>query len=72
VANCSSIDGQAAFRDEESDQRHIEYFQNFEKFHKNSLSDELPAHLEEELKQNLHLCEFEAEIQMLRRAEGDN
>jgi hypothetical protein len=30
-ANCSSVDGQAAFRDEESDHRHIDYFQSLEK-----------------------------------------
>jgi hypothetical protein len=32
VANFSSVDGQAAFRDEDSDHRHIEYFQGLEKF----------------------------------------
>lgn len=72
MANCSSVDGQAAFRDEESDQRHIEYFQSLEKFHEDGLPDELPAHLEEELKQDPHLCELEAEVQTLRGAEGDN
>lgn len=72
MANCSSVDGQAAFRDEESDQRHIEYFQSLEKFHEDGLPDELPAHLEEELKQDLYLCELKAEVQTLRGAEGDN
>jgi hypothetical protein len=72
VANCSSVDGQAAFRDEESDQRHIEYFQGLEKFHEDGLPDELPAHLDEELKQDPRLSELEAEVQSLRGAEGGN
>ena len=72
MANCSSVDGQAAFRDEESDQRHIEYFQSLEKFHEDGLPDELPAHLEEELKQDPHLRELEAELETLRGPEGDN
>lgn len=72
MANCSSVDGQAAFRDEESDQRHIEYFQGLEKFHEDGLPDELPAHLDEELKQDRRLSELEAEVQTLRGAEGGN
>ena len=46
VANCSSVDRQAAFRDEDSDHRHIEYFQGLEKFREEGLPDRLPAHLE--------------------------
>lgn len=46
VANCSSVDGQAASRDEESDERHIEYFQGLEQFHEDGLPDKLPANLE--------------------------
>ena len=72
VANCSSVDGQAAFRDEESDQRHIEYFQSLEKFQEDGLPDELPAHLEDELKRDPHLCELEAELGTLRGPEGHN
>jgi len=72
LAKCSSVDGQAAFRDEESDQRHIEYFQSLEKFHEDGLPDELPAHLEEELKHDPHLYELENEVQTLMRAGGNN
>lgn len=70
VANCSSVDGQAAFRDEEGDQRHIEYFQSLEKFHEDGLPDKLPAHLEEELEQDPHLCELEENVQALMGATG--
>ncbi|KIW99637.1 uncharacterized protein Z518_11050 [Rhinocladiella mackenziei CBS 650.93] len=72
VANCSSVDGQAAFRDEESDQRHIEYFQSLEKFHEDGLPDKLPAHLEEELKQDPRLRELETEVQILTGPQGSN
>jgi hypothetical protein len=72
VASCSSVDGQAAFRDEESDQRHIEYFQSIEKFHEDGLPGDLPAHLEEELRQDPHLCELEVKVQRLRGVDGDN
>ncbi|KIW11740.1 hypothetical protein PV08_09012 [Exophiala spinifera] len=72
LANCSSVDGQAAFRNEESDERHIEYFQSIEKFHEDGLPTELPAHLEEELKHDGHLCSLEAEVQRLRGSDGDN
>lgn len=72
MANCSSVDGQAAFRDEESDPRHIEYFQSLEKFHEDGLPDQLPAHLLEELKQDSHLRELDAEVQRLRGVDGDN
>lgn len=72
VANCSSVDGQAAFRDEEIDQRHIEYFQSLEKFHEDGLPDKLPAHLEEELKQDPRVCELEAEMRALMGGQGAN
>lgn len=71
VANCSSVDGQAAFRGEESDHRHVEYFQGLEKFHENGLPTRLPAHLEKDLDQDAHLCDLKAEVQRLR-AEGCN
>jgi hypothetical protein len=56
VANCSSVDGQAAFRDEESDHRHIEYFQRLEKFH------------EEGFKRDPQFCELQNQVQTA----GDN
>jgi hypothetical protein len=72
VANCSSVDGQAAFRDEDTDNRHIEYFQGLEKFHEEGLPDRLPMHLEEALQRNPQLCEMKAEIQALTQAVGGN
>ena len=62
VANCSSVDGQAAFRDEDSDHRHIEYFQGLEKFREEGLPDRLPAHLEQKVLDDPQLCEVDEEI----------
>lgn len=72
MANCSSVDGQAAFRDEESDHRHIEYFQSLEKFHEEGLPGKLPAHLEEALNRDPQLYELEREVQTLTRTAGDD
>jgi hypothetical protein len=71
VANCSSVDGQAAFRDEESDHRHIEYFQSLEKFYEEGLPGKLPTHLEEALNRDPLLCELEKEVRTLT-AGADN
>ena len=68
VANCSSVDGQAAFRNEESDHRHIDYFQSLEKFYEEGLPDKLPTHLEEALQRDSKLCELKEEVQTLTRA----
>lgn len=65
VANCSTVDGQAAFRGEESDQRHIEYFQSLEKFREAGLPSRLPSHMEEALTRDLQLNEMKGELEML-------
>lgn len=65
MANCSSVDGQGAFRGEESDRRHIEYFQSMEKFHEEGLPDKLPAHLEDNVHRDLQLSELEKEVHTL-------
>ena len=70
MANCSSVDGQAAFRGEESDHRHIEYFQSMEKFHEEGLPDKLPAHLEEDIHRDPELCSLEEEVHTLARSGG--
>ena len=62
MANCSSVDGQAAFRNEESDHRHIEYFQSMEKFHEEGLPDKLPSHLEDDIYRDSQLRELEKEM----------
>ncbi|KAK5202942.1 hypothetical protein LTR41_011299 [Exophiala xenobiotica] len=70
VANCSSVDGQAAFRGEKSDQRHIEYFQSMEKFHEEGLPDKLPSHLEDDIYRDPELRELEKEMQTLAQTGG--
>ncbi|KAN0066788.1 hypothetical protein V8E54_015077 [Elaphomyces granulatus] len=62
MANCSSVNGQAAFRDEESDHRHIRYFQSLER-----LPNKLPTHLEEALNRDPRLCELEKEPNSVTR-----
>lgn len=71
VVNCSAVDGQAAFRGEESDHRHVEYFQGLERFHETGLPTRLPAHLGKDLEQDPQLCDLQAEVQRLR-VEGRN
>ncbi|KAK5312036.1 hypothetical protein LTR34_010907 [Exophiala xenobiotica] len=67
VANRSSVDGQAAFRDEDSDHRHIEYFQSAEKFHEAGLPDRLPAHLRRKVLCEPELRESKAEVEAASR-----
>ena len=70
VANCSSVDGQAAFLGESSDHRHIDYFQSLEKFREQGLPCELLAHLEEAVSRDPRLCELQSEVQALTLKEG--
>lgn len=49
VANCSSVDGQAAFLGEPAEHRHIEYFQGLERFREAGLPCALPAELKSKL-----------------------
>lgn len=67
VANCSSVDGQAAFLGEALDHRHVDYFQSLEKFREPGLPCELPAHLEDRLRSEPRLRKLENEIQALKR-----
>ncbi|ETI21173.1 hypothetical protein G647_07517 [Cladophialophora carrionii CBS 160.54] len=53
-----------AFRDEDSDRRHIE------KFHEDGLSNQLAAHLDAELKQDPLLWQVETRVRMLMGARG--
>ena len=70
VANCSSVDGQAAFRDEECDHRHIDYFQSLEKFHEEGLPDRIPSHLEQKILRDPQLVELDREAQNAVRTQG--
>ena len=65
VANCSSVDGQAAYLGESTDHRHVDYFQSLEKFREQGLPCELPAHLAESLGGDSRLVELENEVQAL-------
>lgn len=65
------MDGQAAFRGEESDQRHIEYFQSLEKFREAGLPARLPSHLDEALTRDPKLCQIKSEIEALTEQKAD-
>lgn len=67
VANTSSVDGQGAFLGEATNSKHIDYFQGLERFREPGLPCELPARLEEELKQNPRLQELEQEVRQCPR-----
>jgi Protein of unknown function (DUF3435) len=64
VANMPSVDSQAASLGEQVDYSYIDYFQSLERFREQGLSCELPAHVEERLKQDPQLQELEAEVQI--------
>lgn len=65
VANTSSVDGVGAFLGEPVDHSHIDYFQSLERFREQGLPCELPAHIEESLREDGRLQELEAEVQKL-------
>jgi hypothetical protein len=71
VAQCSSVNGQAAFLGEDSDDRHIEYFQGLERFHEQGLPDELPVARRESLRQDPHVRELEQKVQSLKALQAD-
>jgi hypothetical protein len=71
VANCSSVNGQAAFLGEDSDNRHIEYFQGLERFHEQGLPGKLPAARRESLKRDPHVRELEQKVQALKIQQAD-
>jgi hypothetical protein len=55
-----------AFLDEDTDHRHVDYFQSLEKFREQGLPGELPARVEEALKNDPGFVELESEIQALK------
>jgi Protein of unknown function (DUF3435) len=67
VANTSSVDGQGAFLGEILHHKHIDYFQGLDRFREPGLPCELPARLEESLKQNSRLQELEEEARQCPR-----
>jgi hypothetical protein len=71
VANCSSVNGQAAFLGEDSDHRHIDYFQGLERFHEQGLPYELPVDRRESLKQDPHARGLEQDVQSLEALQAD-
>ena len=66
VAQCSSVDGQAAFLVEDSDDRHMEYFQGLERFHEQGLPDKLPVARRECLRRDPHVRKLEQKVQSLK------
>jgi len=70
VANCSSVDGMAAFLDEPTDHSAVNYFQSLEKFHEPGLPCKLPAKVETTLKSDPGLLELKSEVQALKHKEG--
>jgi hypothetical protein len=75
VANCSSVEGLAAFLGESTDHRHIDYFQGLERFREPGLPGKLPADrtesLTESLKRDPRFLELEQEVQRLEKAQAD-
>jgi Protein of unknown function (DUF3435) len=63
VAQCSSVNGQDAFRGEKTDHRHIEYFQSVSKYREEGLPCQLPAHLEEDIQRDPIICELASQVQ---------
>jgi hypothetical protein len=71
VAQCSSVDGQAAFLGEDSDNRHIEYFQGLERFHEQGLPNKLPVARRESLRQDPHVRELAQKVQSLKAQQAE-
>jgi thiamine pyrophosphate-dependent acetolactate synthase large subunit-like protein len=70
LANCSSVDGQAAFRGEQSHHRHIEYFQSLERLREDGLPNSLPAEVQVEVDNDADLLEFAKHIQTAITEDG--
>lgn len=67
VANTSSVDGQGAFLGEATNHRHIDYFQGLSRFREPGVPCELPARLEETLKQDPKLRKLQDELRQCPR-----
>ncbi|KAI9764757.1 MAG: hypothetical protein M1840_008026 [Geoglossum simile] len=70
VANCSSVDGQAAFLGEAAQHDHINYFQGLRKFCEKGLPNRLPAKIEASLRQDSNLLELKNKVQQLEADEN--
>ena len=71
VAQCSSVDGQAAFLGEDSDDHHVEYFQGLERFHEQGLPNKLPMARRESLRQDPHVLELAQNVQSLKAQQAE-
>ena len=69
VANCSSVNGQAAFLGEVAEHDHIEYFQGLRKFREKGLPCGLPAAIEASLSQDPKILELESKVEQLESDE---
>jgi hypothetical protein len=69
------VEGLAAFLGEETDHRHIDYFQGLEMFREQGLPDKLPVDrkksLTESLKRDPRVLELEHEVQRLEEVQAD-
>lgn len=65
VANCSSVDGQSAFLDEEADHSHIDFFQSLARFREKGLPCDLPLKLEHELQMDPGLVSWNDKVRDL-------
>jgi len=65
MANCSSVDGQAAFLGEEAEHDHIAYFQGLRKFREKGLPCELPAQIKASLTRDPKILELKSKVQQL-------
>jgi hypothetical protein len=70
LANCSSIDGQAAFRGEQSHHRHLEYFQSLQRQHEDGLPNSLSAEAQVEVDNDADRLELARHVQTAITEDG--
>lgn len=69
VANCSSVDRQAAFLGETAEHDHIDFFQGLRRFREKGLPCNLPAEIEASLAHDPKLLELESQARQLETDE---
>ena len=66
VANCSAVDGQAAFLDEEADHTVIDYFQGLRRFRERGMPSRLPAAMEADLEKDPEIVKLKEKAAVAR------
>ena len=69
MANCSSVDGQAAFLGEAAEHDHIDYFQGLQKFRERGLPCILPANIQASLTQDPKILTLKRKVEQLELGE---